>query len=266
MSHPVFHRPILIYLPCYNCTAVAGEVVRGIPAEFRDNAEVLLIDNHSPDGTGPALVAAFAATPPALPCRVIRTRRNLGYAGSQKLAYEIALASPAVEHVIMLHGDGQYPPELTRCFLPQRDAGYDIVYGYRSKLRFGRREETPIPTFAMIRILSILESIVTRAFRKEWHTGFMMYSTRFLRRVPLQLLTETPHIDGHLLYAGKVFAARVRGIPIFKRYKDLVAFEGPARAQYVRDVFRLMFRFQAISLSSCHPEKIHSAADYEALN
>ena len=109
MSHPVLRRPVLIYLPCYNCAGVVGGVLRAIPAAFQECAEILLVDNASPDQTGPVMAAALAAQPPPLPCHVIRTRRNLGYAGSQKLAYEVALANPAVEHVIMLHGDGQYP-------------------------------------------------------------------------------------------------------------------------------------------------------------
>lgn len=263
MSAPRIAKPILIYLPAYNCASIAADVVRSIPSAFAGRAEALLIDNSSPDGTAELVSRSLAQHPGPIPCHIIRTRRNLGYAGSQKLAYEIALANPEVEHVIMLHADGQYPPELASEFLRECDSEADIVYGYRSKLRFGTKEETPLLAFAVIRILSILESIVTMTFRKEWHTGYIMYRTRYFKKIPFQVLTNTPHIDGHLLYAGGRFRAPTKGIPIFKRYKNLIAFSGGERIKYVFDVFRLMFSFRNTPLVNVAPVKIYSESDYE---
>lgn len=259
MSLPVFHQPFLVYIPCYNCARTIAAVIDAIPEEFADKAEILIIDNQSTDGTGEVIRGMPECR---FRCTVVRTSRNLGYAGSQKLAYHLALQSPIVRHVIMLHGDGQYPPELLRAFLPLAQQGCDIGYGYRSKLRYGAVEETPLLTFAVIRILSILESIVTLTFRKEWHTGFIMYSTRFLGNVPLQVLTTTPHIDGHLLYAGGQLDAKVQGIPIFKRYRDLQAFEGEARSRYVIDVLKLMFAFRKIRLTGVEKLPPYSDEDY----
>jgi glycosyltransferase involved in cell wall biosynthesis len=263
MPQPFITKPVLIYLPAYNCATIAADVVRSIPLMFAGRAEAILIDNASPDNTAEAVEKSLATNPGPVPCHVLRARRNLGYAGSQKLAYEIALANPGVEHVIMLHGDGQYPPELATEFLKECSGGADIVYGYRSKLRYRRLEETPLLTFGVIRVLSIMESIVTTTFRKEWHTGYIMYRTRFLRKVPLQVLTETPHIDGHLLYAGGRLGATVKGIPIFKRYKNFIAFSGVERARYVVNVFRLMFSFRSITLAGVAPTKIYTERDFE---
>lgn len=265
MPLPLLIKPVLIYLPAYNCATTAADVVRSIPPVFAGLAEAVLIDNASPDNTAEVVANSLASNPGPVPCHVLRTHRNLGYAGSQKLAYEMALANPEVEHVIMLHGDGQYPPELATEFLKECTGGSDIVYGYRSKLRYRGKEETPLLTFGVIRVLSIMESIVTTTFRKEWHTGYIMYRTRFLRKVPLQLLTETPHIDGHLLYAAGRFGATVKGIPIFKRYKNLIAFSGVERARYVVNVFRLMFSFRSIPLEGVAPTKIYTERDFEII-
>ncbi len=262
---PTFTKPVLIYVPCYNCAGSAAQVIRQIPRAFDQVAEVLLVDNCSDDDTGPVVSLQLRDVPATLPVQIIRTRRNLGYSGSQKLAYQIALANPAVETVIMLHGDGQYPPELCDQFLPLAQKGFDLVYGYRSKTRYPTQEETPWLTFTIIRLLSILESLVTRIFRKEWHTGFNMYSTRYLRRVPFQLITETPHIDGHLLYAASRLSAKVVGLPIFKRYKNLKAFDGDERLHYVLNVFRLMFRFQRIDLKAEAPRSLFSPDDYSVI-
>jgi glycosyltransferase involved in cell wall biosynthesis len=265
MPIPRFTKPVLIYIPAYNCASIAANVIRNIPQVFAGRAEALLIDNFSPDNTAQLTSESLAEKPGPVPCQLIRTKRNLGYAGSQKLAYEIALANPAVEHVIMLHGDGQYPPELASEFLKECGGRADVVYGYRSKLRYRGKEETPLMTFTIIRILSIIESLVTTTFRKEWHTGYIMYRSRFLAKIPFQVLTNTPHIDGHLLYAGGQVDAVVKGIPIFKRYKNLVAFAGHERVRYVVDVFRLMFSFRRTHIKNIRPEKLFSENDYEMI-
>ena len=123
MPIPRFTKPVLIYLPAYNCASIAANVIRNIPPVFAGRAEALLIDNFSPDNTAQLTSEYLAEKPGPVPCQLIRTKRNLGYAGSQKLAYEIALANPSVEHVIMLHGDGQYPPELASEFLKSAGGG-----------------------------------------------------------------------------------------------------------------------------------------------
>jgi glycosyltransferase involved in cell wall biosynthesis len=256
---------ILIYLPAYNCKKIAADTLRRIPSAFRGHAEALLVDNASPDGTAEVVKMSLQENPLEIPYQIIRTKRNLGYAGSQKLAYQIALENSSVDYVLMLHADGQYPPELATRFLEQCGGDADIVYGYRSKLRFGLKEETPIFAFIAIRVLSIVESILTLTFRKEWHTGYVMYRTSFLRRVPFQLITNTPHIDGHLLYAGKKLGANVRGIPIYKRYKNLVHFTGFERMKYVLTVLRLMFTLQSIKLNDIKPEKNFSDKDFDLI-
>lgn len=266
MTRPlIFTKPILVYVPCFNCAGSAAQVIRQIPDIVARQAEVLLVDNHSPDDTGPVVALQLQDSPAHLPIRIIRTHQNLGYSGSQKLAYQLALACPLVEHIIMLHGDGQYPPELTANFLPFRDAQCDVTYGYRSKTRYPFREETPLLTFAAVRLLSIVESLATRVFRKEWHSGFVMYSSHFLRRVPFQVLTETPHIDGHLLYASSRFGARVKGMPIFKRYKNLKAFDGDERVHYVYNVLRLMFRFNRTDMTGISPQPLYTSNDFEII-
>lgn len=144
----------------------------------------------------------------------------------------------------MLHGDGQYPPGLLERYIPFFDSKNGIIYAYRSRKHFPDKEETPFLSGLTIKTLGILESIVTGYSRLEWHTGFLMHSTRFLKRVNLDALTSTPHIDGHLLFAAGVLGEEVKAIPIYKRYKLLQAFEGAARRRYVFDVLRLMFLFR----------------------
>lgn len=253
---PSFSRRLLIYVPAYECRDTIVGVLSSIPEAVSAIADILVVDNCSSDGTGNVVAEARRSGRIRSDITVIKPSRNVGYAGSQKLAYSLACQSPAVEWVAMLHGDGQYPPELLAKLATRLDSKAGIVYGHRSKLWYPFREETPVSTWFIIRCLSILESMLTGAMRLEWHSGFVMHATRFLRRVNLDALTSTPHIDGHLLYAAHALRERVETLPIYKLYKSLSPFEGAARRQYVLDVLKLMVSMpkQRHELTAAGPE------------
>lgn len=235
---------ILIYIPAYNCSQTIVRVLKEIPQQLAEVADILIVDNCSTDHIELKIMEFFPEGLHSRPISIVRPETNLGYAGSQKLAYKLALQSESIEWIMMLHGDGQYPSELLRAYIPYVDSNAGIVYGYRSKKHFPHKEETPLFSSIAIKTLSFIESIVTGYNRLEWHTGFVMHSTRFLRKVNLDVLTSTPHIDGHLLFAAGVLCENVVPVPIYKRYKSLQAFEGAARRRYVLDVLRLMFLFR----------------------
>ncbi len=235
-----FEKDILIYLPCYNCQKHIGETLRGIPAAYHDKAEALVVENRSEDDT--AAVALAAAKDLRFPVRVIRPRENLGYAGSQKLAYSLAVKSGNVKRVIMLHGDGQYPPELLTRLEPFLAGDAAVVNGYRSKRSFPVREETPTGAYLAIKALNEVENLITGYRRTEWHSGFVMYATEFLRQVPLQRLTRTRHLDGEMLMCAGILRQKVISVPIYKRYKGCEAFAGPERRRYVWRALDCMWR------------------------
>ena len=240
----LFSSRILIYIPSYNCSETISSVLKEIPPQVAAISDILVLDNCSKEPIELVIRKSFPAGIHSRPITIVRSESNLGYAGSQKLAYKLALQSESVEWVIMLHGDGQYPPGLLERYIPFFDSKNGIIYAYRSRKHFPDKEETPFLSGLTIKTLGILESIVTGYSRLEWHTGFLMHSTRFLKRVNLDALTSTPHIDGHLLFAAGVLGEEVKAIPIYKRYKLLQAFEGAARRRYVFDVLRLMFLFR----------------------
>jgi glycosyltransferase involved in cell wall biosynthesis len=254
-------RQVLIYIPVYRCADTIVSVIRDIPEAVRKLAHVLVIDNRSEDDTAEVVRAAAQAGTLGDHLSLIQPAKNLGYSGSQKLAYSIALQNPAVKWVMMLHGDGQYPPALLADYLPFLGSAHGVVYGYRSKTAYPDKEETPLHTYAIIKSLNLLESLTTGIQRKEWHTGFVMHATRFLREVELRNLTTTPHIDGHLLFAAGALGFSAQAIPIYKRYKGLTIFEGTARVSYVFNVLRLAltFRAQKAALRAHGPQEVTSA-------
>ncbi len=238
-----FDKPVIVYLPCYNCATTVVETLRNIPSQLSDQIECVVVDNCSPDNT--SQVVKKEAESGDYPFRIVclRPMQNLGYAGSQKLLYHLATQNPAVKHIMLLHGDGQYPSHLIADFIQHNQNGYAIVNGFRSKGSYPDKEETPWSTYSIIKVLSAIESFLLTIPQKEWHSGMVMYSTDFLRRVPLSGLSGTMHIDGEFLMCVHLLKMETKAIPIYKKYRDLTAFEGWQRIKHVLNVFRLIFKY-----------------------
>lgn len=244
-----FDKDFIVYIPLYNSEKYILEVIDNIPKKIWQIANILVVDDQSTDESLKKVVKANNKNRWPKRVNVIQTTENRGYAGSQKLAYKIALNAGNIKSIAMLHGDGQYDPVLLNLFIPYLNSNEDIVCGYRSKRYYGFiKEETPIITWAVIRVLSIFESIITGYWRNEWHSGFVMYKTKFLSRVNIDNLTDTMHIDGHLHYAAGSMKKTVKDIAIYKRYRNYNQLKGITRFKYVLNVFNLMFKFKYIDL------------------
>ncbi len=239
-----FHQPVLIYVPCYNCRDFVIPIIQGIPAEWHGRIECLMIDNHSPDRTSEVVEQAVAEGKFPFKVHVLRNEKDLGYSGSQKLAYRLALQSGNVRHVVMLHGDGQYPPEMINQFLPYLDREEAVVSGYRDRALFPDKEETPADRYDLVKFSNRVENWLTGFDFKEWHSGFVMYRTNFLRQIPLEGLSHTRHIDGEFLLCAGILKVKAAAVPIFKKYKAMQSFEGFERLTYVGDVLKIFWRFR----------------------
>ena len=248
-----FNKQLLIYIPVYNCADYIVGVIDEIPEKFWEIADILIIDNCSTDTTIQMIQDARTAKRWAREIHLVQTDTNLGYSGSQKLAYQIALHSPKIQHVIMLHGDGQYPPELLNSFLPYIESEYSVVYGFRDKSSYPEKEETPLFTYLVIKLLSSIESSVTGHKRKEWHNGFVMYSRAFLSKINLNALTDSYHIDGHIQFVAGELNEPVVDVPIWKRYEKYQQLKGLNRLTYIFHVLTLMIRFRVLGSGQTDP-------------
>ncbi len=239
-----FQKSVLVYIPCRNCEKSLIEVLYGIPVELHNEIDCLIIDNYSTDGTSAVALNEIRKKKFPFTVKIIRTRYDIGYAGSQKLAYTLACQSPNVQYVVMLHGDGQYPAGLLKEFLAWRNKNYAIINGYRDKEYYSEKEETPLETYFVIKFLSWLENVATGCSQKEWHSGFVMYKKEFLKKIPLQCLSDMPHIDGEFLLCARILAENTLAIPIYKKYKDYEAFSMLGRIKHVINVFKIILRFR----------------------
>ena len=111
MENSVGKDKIAIFIPAYNAASTIVNVLDRIPANLRSQVgEIFVIDNDSRDNTS-MVVVDYRNAHGLHNLEVIKNPRNMGYGGSQKIAYRRCIEK-GYECVAMLHGDAQYAPEL----------------------------------------------------------------------------------------------------------------------------------------------------------
>ncbi|MBI4860567.1 MAG: glycosyltransferase family 2 protein [Candidatus Riflebacteria bacterium] len=121
---------VLVFIVSYNAEKHIGSVLDRVPKELFGSEDVhfLCIDDCSGDGTA-SVAALWAREHRVRNLTVLRNRANQGYGGNQKLGYRFCLDA-GFDFVILLHGDGQYAPELIPRFIATwRTTGADVVLG-----------------------------------------------------------------------------------------------------------------------------------------
>ena len=116
-----------VVLPAFNEVSGIREVLArlyraldGLPVE----AEVLVVDDGSTDGTWEALLEESGARPEL---RAIRLSRNFGH----QVALTAGLMAARGDFVITMDSDLQHPPEMIPSLVEQAEKGYDVVYAVR---------------------------------------------------------------------------------------------------------------------------------------
>src|SRR6478735_8771200 len=125
-------KEILVVVVAYEAENHVLPTFERIPdSVLRDpDVDFVCLDDASPDA-GATRLADWARERQLDNLTVLRNPVNQGYGGNQKLGYRLAV-DRGYEFVILLHGDGQYAPELLSRFIEtwRRDRP-DVVLGSR---------------------------------------------------------------------------------------------------------------------------------------
>ena len=204
---------VWIVIPAYQAATTLGSVLARIPASLHGRgARVLVVDDGSADDT-----AAVAQRGGA---EVLRNSVNLGYARTQKRAFRHALEHGAGA-VVLLHADGQYPPESLEDVLAPIERGEaDVVLGSRVLDGGATRRGMPLYKWLANRALSFIENRCYGLELSEYHTGMMAYSRRALETLPWEFVSDTFHFDGEMAMLAGRRGLPIREIPIPHVYAD----------------------------------------------
>ena len=199
----------LLYLPAFNAAPTLERSLNEVPPGAVD--EVLLVDDGSRDGT--------ADLARRLGLRVITHSRNLGYGANQKTAYREALKRE-YGLVAMLHPDLQHDGRLLPSLIgPVREGTCDLVLGTRIRTcAEAIAGGMPLYKYAANRTLSLVQNFALGTRISEWHTGYRVYSRRFLQRVPFELNSDGFLFDSEMLLQAVMLGFRIGEVPVPVRY------------------------------------------------
>jgi glycosyltransferase involved in cell wall biosynthesis len=245
------HFRVLVFVVAYNAERTITHVLARIPQEELDHygLEVLVIDDASQDRTFERGNALRRDPGLRFPLHVLRNPENQGYGGNQKIGFHYAIAQ-GFDFVALLHGDGQYQPESLPDLLEPLAVGHaDAVLGSRM-MPPGRARAGGMPLYKFVgnRILSTLQNRLLGAHLTEFHSGYRVYSTAALRKVPFDLNTNDFHFDTEIIIQLLRAEQRIVEVPIPTYYGDEICHVNGIK--YAKDVLRasLKARVQEMDL------------------
>jgi 2-polyprenyl-3-methyl-5-hydroxy-6-metoxy-1,4-benzoquinol methylase len=232
-----------ILVVAYNAATTLTSVLDRIPADFRSRiASILVSDDHSHDDTlGVGLEYQQRGTD--LPLTLVRQSRNLGYGGNQKFGYRWAIEH-GLDVVVLLHGDGQYAPELLADLVePVVSGRADVVLGSRMIER-GQARQGGMPLYKYVgnRVLTRLQNAITGLALSEWHSGYRVFSVPALAAIPFDANSDGFDFDTEVLLQLHATGARIVELPIPTYYGDEICYVDGVR--YARDVMLDVVRFR----------------------
>lgn len=215
------HKRIGIFVIAYNAVSHLARTIDRIPPEVMEKAEeIFVFDDCSSDNTYYAALG-YKQQKGLHKLAVYRNEKNLRYGGNQKRGYEYALER-GFDIVVMLHGDGQYAPEvLPQLLAPLERDEADMVFG--SRLAPGcnpRAGGMPLYKYVGNRILTAIENRLTGLRLSEFHSGYRLYSCAALRQLPFLLNSDEWHFDSEILIQFHEKGLRIAERPIPTYYGD----------------------------------------------
>ncbi len=216
---------ILVYVVAYHAEDHIESVFERVPKElFEDERVSFLVIDDASDDAGPAVLARWIEDRGVENVTVLRNPVNQGYGGNQKLGYRYAIDA-GFDLVILLHGDGQYAPELLPRFIQTwEETRADVILGSRMRrLQSARKGGMPLYKMVGNRILTRFQNALTGRDLTEYHTGYRAYSTAFLRKVPFEIDTNEFHFDTEILLQAMHVGAEIVEFDIPTHYGDEIS-------------------------------------------
>ncbi len=251
-----------ILIVAYNAASTLEQVLDRIPEDFRSRIDRVLVGDDASSDSTHLVALGYQQQSTDLRIEVIRHPRNLGYGGNQKAGYHWAIDN-GLDVVVLLHGDGQYAPEvLADIVRPLVEGRADAVFGSRMmEAGAARRGGMPAYKYVGNRILTTVENAAAGAQLTEWHSGYRAYSVHALSQIPFDRNSDGFDFDTEvilqLIEAGK----QIVEIPIPTYYGDEICRVNGL--SYARDVTKAALTYRAHKMGFGTGEMAFASDAYE---
>ncbi|MDP9174580.1 MAG: glycosyltransferase family 2 protein [Planctomycetota bacterium] len=218
-------KKIGVLVVAYNAQATLRDVLLRIPPEVSNKiSEIFVFDDASQDETYKIGVECQQELHEGK-LSIFRNPVNLMYGGNQQKGYKYAI-SRGLDIVVLLHGDGQYAPEVMQELLtPLENNQADMVMGSRMMVK-GAALRGNMPTYKYVgnRILTTIENRLIGTNLSEFHSGYRAYSVSALRSISLEALTTNWHFDTQIILEFLKRGYRINEVPIPTYYGDEICY------------------------------------------
>lgn len=248
-------KRIGILIVTYNAITTLSTVLKRIPPNvWRNVEEIAIFDDASQDATYE--LACGLKMLRSLPnLHVLKHEKNLGYGGNQKAGYRYFMER-GFDIVVLLHGDGQYAPEiLADLYHPIVTGAADAVFGSRMMKTYGGALKGGMPLYKYVgnRILSTFENNALGMALTEFHSGYRAYSLHALRGIDFSRMTDDFHFDTEIIIKLHHQHHRIAEVPIPTYYGSEICHVNGLK--YARDVAKSVYRYKRTCRSvACYPE------------
>lgn len=209
-------RPrIGVLVVAYNAiTTLASTLDRIQPAMMAKLDGVFVFDDHSSDRTYEAALEYKRLTG-LDKLSVFHNDRNLRYGGNQKRGFRYAI-DQRYDIVVLLHGDGQYAPEVMQEVIAPVERGEaDLTMG--SRMMAGchpLKGGMPLYKFVGNKVLTLFENAMLGTRLAEFHSGYRAYNCHALAKLPLERCSDDWQFDTEIIIQLLAAGYRVTETPI----------------------------------------------------
>ncbi|MDW3181012.1 glycosyltransferase family 2 protein [Roseobacter sp.] len=233
-----------IVVPCMNEQDVIPTLVDRLAVAiepWKQDAEIVLVDDGSSDGTWEAIQDACLHCPNLVG---VRLSANRGH----QVALTAGLEAAKGDRVMMLDADLQDPPELLSDMMRMMDNGYDVVYGRRIE-RQGETLFKRATAYAFYRFLNMMSDVPIPR-----DTGDFRLVNRKTLDAVLAMPERSRFIRGMFAWAG----FRQIGIEYRRAPRTMGETKYPLRAM-------LRFAIDAMTSFSTKPLKLATRLSFASL-
>lgn len=213
-----------IFIVSYNASHLLTDTVSRIPKELYDIIEeIFIFDDFSTDDTYNMAKKLQNEGYWRGKINAFKNPMNLGYGGNQKVGFRYAI-NQGLDYVILLHGDAQYAPEqLPDLIYLAVKYGDSVVLGSRMiKRTHAIAGGMPLYKWIGNQVLTKFENIILGLRLSEYHTGYRLYPTKILNKIPFEENTNDFHFDTQIIIQCRALNAKIQEVPIRTFYGDEV--------------------------------------------
>jgi len=201
---------VIVIMPAYNAEKTLAKTANDIPKGSVN--EIIIGDDCSHDRTV-EIAGSLGLT-------VMRTPKNLGYGGNQKMLYRAALEHGA-DVIVMVHPDWQYDATKVPAMVEPIVSGkVDVMMGSRVQGPGSSALAGGMPIYKLIsnKFLTFIENLTLRLNLSEYHTGFRAFSRRVLETIPFERNSNDFVFDSEVLAEVAANGFRAGEIAVPCRY------------------------------------------------